>query len=96
MGCHTLYGSLSILSKLSNFENTSILAIYRNIISWVSDANYWILNTISTSKLRGETVNLECLEILLSKVDEVYRRNQQFLNDSIPHIFAMLQNSKTN
>lgn len=93
--CRTLYGSLCLVHSLSSVKSTP--DNYNHLINWFSQALFWLLNRIQSVQVNQlgtrEQVEqeLECLNAILNKISNVYNKNGQFLNDTMPHMLRMLQ-----
>jgi hypothetical protein len=95
--CSTLYGSLSLISKLEKFDGSPLL--YNTIIEWLFKLLFWLINKIqSNQNNQVGTIDMiddinQCLNEIQSKVEHILRKNSQLMNDLVSKIcltgFAM-------
>ena len=79
---------------------TFVLENYESLIIQFLNAQFWLINKIHCNQ-NNQIVTQEnkekenqCLNELLNKMYEIYLKNINFLNDSIPYLLKMLQNCK--
>ena len=100
VSCSTLYGSLSLLTRLTDVS--ALESIYSDLVAWTVNALFWVLNKIQLVRASQigtrEAVEseLDCLNKIINKTDTIYQKHTKLLNDSINQIAAMLQMSIKN
>lgn len=101
----TLYGTLSLVSQIKdlNYLNSTYNDV---ILVWICNSLYWVLNKSFELKINGQiTLNadnidnlteLECVNRILNKFNEIFSKNSRILNDSISQLAKMVQLCKLN
>ena len=97
--CSTLYGTLSLISKIENIDKIS--TSHENLASWISNAAYWTLNRIFTinnldelSRLdNNQTQDLEYLNEIVQKLCFIFEKNTKILINVLNQIITMTQMS---
>lgn len=97
VNCRILYGLSCLMLQLEGI--TFVLENYESLIIQFLNAQFWLINKIHCNQ-NNQIVTQEnkekenqCLNELLNKMYEIYLKNINFLNDSIPYLLKMLQNS---
>jgi len=85
--CSTLYGTLSLVSKLESFESSP--QFYNKIIDWLYISSFWLINKIqSTQNNQIGTVEMiedvnQCLNATQLKLERIFEKNSKLLNDLV-------------